>query len=134
MKKEKNIGYNDALNKVLNIRANRQGNWEEDWRHYTTMTRGGITELKTGRIVTQAKKIIKGHPYEQEALIDSLADLINYSLFWLQTELEKQNKYNCMTCGKLKEYNICETCWKRPLDALKANQCICEDNKKEETK
>jgi len=56
------------------------------------MCRAGIIELKTGRISTIAEKIIQKHPYEQEALIDSLADLTNYCLFWLQIELEKREK------------------------------------------
>lgn len=88
--KMSDVAYPQALKYIINIRDNRQGAWGEDWRVYSTMTRGGIIQLKTVRITTQAQKIIAKQPYDKEALIDSLADLANYALFWLQIELENR--------------------------------------------
>jgi len=99
------IAYPDALKYIINIRTDRQGNWEEDWRTYSTLIRGGIIDLKTTRITTQATKIIRQQPHDKEALIDSLADLANYTLFWLQILLEKEEQELEKLCPKpIQEY------------------------------
>jgi len=78
--------YDDALKKIQKTRLNRRKNWNDDWRYYETEERYGVIRLKVRRLKTQA---FSSQP-NQEAVIDTLTDLANYTLFWLQLELEKR--------------------------------------------
>lgn len=80
----KQTGYEEALKKVIDIRINRKKFYGDSWKSDSfEMIRNSI-ENKAGRL-----KVLEPKNKEfKDKIEDTLIDLINYSLFYLQNLIE----------------------------------------------
>ena len=86
----KDIGYNEALEKVLAVRKDRQKQYGDNWRNMDEIQFLGLMKNKIMRLETMFKNPEFSKHYENKQ--DALIDLINYALFYLQLELEMKPK------------------------------------------
>lgn len=93
MKNEKTefeeTGYGEALNEVIRIRLNRKKIYGDSWKEMDDYKLLVFIENKLGRY-KDCVKFIRTQKYIYETEIDTLIDLINYSLFLLQNKLNKK--------------------------------------------
>ena len=82
--------YEQALSKVLEVRANRQQLYGDDWKKSTDTELYVMIKEKFNRLTRFVMNPNLKTTYEKK--VDTLIDLINWSLFMLQNNLEKENK------------------------------------------
>ena len=83
------MGYNKALNMVLEVRADRQKQYGDNWRTMDEIQFLGLMKNKIMRLETM---FLTKRPMHYENKKDALIDLVNYALFYLQLEIEKKDK------------------------------------------
>ncbi|HUS48844.1 MAG TPA: nucleotide modification associated domain-containing protein [Candidatus Paceibacterota bacterium] len=86
---KKDMGYNKALNMVLEVRADRQKQYGDNWRTMDEIQFLGLMKNKIMRLETM---FLTKRPMHYENKKDALIDLVNYALFYLQLEIEKKDK------------------------------------------
>lgn len=82
--------YQEALNKVIAVRTQREVIYGNDWKGLQDWEILAIIREKVRRLTTFVIEKKSEAIYEKK--IDILIDLINYSLFALQNELDKERK------------------------------------------
>jgi len=86
-----NVGhytYADALRKVLAIRNQRQGVYADDWKSQADWELLALIKMKVKRLEHFVIDMKDEKIYENRN--DTLIDVINYALFMLQNEMDKQ--------------------------------------------
>ncbi len=81
-----NSGYEKALQKVVDMRMERKRKYGDSWRDRKEYQFMGLVKEKVDRIEYN----FLNDSNEYESKIDSLIDLINWALFYLETELNKK--------------------------------------------
>ena len=84
---KKDLGYPNALALVLKIRADRQKQYGDNWRMMDEIQFLGLMKNKIMRLETM---FLTKRPMHYENKKDALVDLVNYALFYLQLEIEKE--------------------------------------------
>jgi Zn-dependent M32 family carboxypeptidase len=79
-------GYKEALEKVIQLRLQRKEIYGDSWKEKSDWELLAQIKEKVGRL--ENRIINKNKEYENE--IDTLIDLVNYSLFLLQNKLEEK--------------------------------------------
>jgi len=85
-------GFDDALKKVIDMRQQRRALYGDTWQLMEDWEIVGMLKQKVGRLqhfVIDQRNIPQANTYEGE--IDSLVDLVNYSMFLLDNKLNKRN-------------------------------------------
>lgn len=83
-----NLGYNKALEKVFEVRKQRQKVYGDFWKTDEDWMILAQIKQKVNRLETFIIRTKDINDYESK--IDTLIDLINYSLFLLENEIEKK--------------------------------------------
>ena len=82
-----NIGYEKALQEVINVRIERRAKYGDSWKDRKEYQLMGLVKEKADRL--EYNFLNSNNSYENKK--DCLVDLINWALFYLQVELDKKN-------------------------------------------
>lgn len=84
----KKSGYSDAIKKVIEVRESRRKKYGDSWRERKEYQLMGLVKEKADRLEYNFLNADGTYEGKKECLVD----LINWSLFYLQLEIEKNEK------------------------------------------
>lgn len=77
--------YNKALNEVMKVHIERKQKYGDSWKNNQEYQFMGLVKEKADRL--ERNFLCNNNSYERK--VDTLIDLINWSLFYLTSELNK---------------------------------------------
>lgn len=83
-----NSGYEKALQAVVDMRMQRKSKYGDSWRERKEYQLMGAVKEKADRL--EFNFLNPSEDYEGK--VDCLVDLVNWALFYLETEIEKKEQ------------------------------------------